>query len=238
MPEQRDGLRAAGCLHQRHRVVNKLDQVTGTIEPGRLADIAVVDSNILADGSGPVADARVALTLVGGEVVYANPAAVGWWSKRDDGIGPSSASQPGRPALPSQARLRRSGRLRAAETASQGVDVQLRGITKRFGAVTAVYDLTLDIADGEFFSLLGPSGCGKTTTLRLLGGFEEPTSGTILFGDENVTDRPPYQRDVNTVFQNYALFPRMTVFDNIAFGLRRRGVAGADIRRRVGECSS
>jgi spermidine/putrescine transport system ATP-binding protein len=116
-----------------------------------------------------------------------------------------------------------------------GVSIRVRGLTKRYGAVPAVSDLDLDIAGGEFFSLLGPSGCGKTTTLRLLGGFEEPTSGTILFGEEDVTTRPPYYRDVNTVFQNYALFPRLSVFDNVAFGLRRRHVDAPEIRRRVHE---
>ncbi|HXV32901.1 MAG TPA: ABC transporter ATP-binding protein, partial [Gaiellaceae bacterium] len=88
---------------------------------------------------------------------------------------------------------------------------------------------------GRFFALLGPSGCGKTTTLRMIGGFEEPTSGTILLGDRDVTGLPPYRRDVNTVFQSYALFPHLSIYENVAFGLRRKGVKGDDLKRRVGE---
>ena len=99
-------------------------------------------------------------------------------------------------------------------------DVRLTGITKRFDDVVAVDDLSLEIERGSFFALLGPSGCGKTTTLRMIGGFEEPTAGTIYLGDQEVTGRPPYKRDVNTVFQSYALFPHMTVAENVAFGLR------------------
>ena len=116
--------------------------------------------------------------------------------------------------------------------------VRLKHMVKTFGDVRAVDDLTLEIHDGEFLSLLGPSGCGKTTTLRMLGGFEEPTSGTIYFGDVNVTDLPPYRRDVNTVFQSYALFPHLSVADNIAFGLRRKGVSKAQARLRVDEMLS
>ena len=111
-------------------------------------------------------------------------------------------------------------------------------MVKTFGDVRAVDDLTLEIHDGEVLSLLGPSGCGKTTTLRMLGGFEEPTSGTIYFGDVNVTDLPPYRRDVNTVFQSYALFPHLSVADNIAFGLRRKGVSKAAAKLRVDEMLS
>ena len=102
------------------------------------------------------------------------------------------------------------------------VDVRLDHITKRFHEVVAVDDLSLEIERGEFFSMLGPSGCGKTTTLRMIGGFEEASSGTIYLGDADVTGLPPFKRDVNTVFQNYALFPHLTVFENVAFGLRRR----------------
>src|SRR5436853_5425330 len=112
-------------------------------------------------------------------------------------------------------------------------DVRLEGVTKRFEDVTAVDDLSLEIERGSFFALLGPSGCGKTTTLRMIGGFEEPTAGTIYLGDEPVSGRPPYKRDVNTVFQSYALFPHLSIFENVAFGLRRRGVRGADARGRV-----
>src|SRR5438552_7277669 len=104
------------------------------------------------------------------------------------------------------------------------VDVRLERVTKRFGDTTAVDDLVLDIASGEFFSLLGPSGCGKTTTLRMIGGFEEPSGGTIYLGGQDVTDLPPYRRDVNTVFQSYALFPHLTVAENVAFGLQRKRV--------------
>jgi spermidine/putrescine transport system ATP-binding protein len=115
------------------------------------------------------------------------------------------------------------------------VDVRLERVTKDFGETVAVDDLSLDIASGEFFSMLGPSGCGKTTTLRMIGGFEEPTRGTIYLDGRDVTDRPPYKRDVNTVFQSYALFPHLNVFENVAFGLRRRKVGDKDIKGRVNE---
>jgi spermidine/putrescine transport system ATP-binding protein len=106
-------------------------------------------------------------------------------------------------------------------------------VTKRFHDVVAVDELSLDIQRGEFFSMLGPSGCGKTTTLRMIGGFEEATDGTIYLGDADVTGLPPFKRDVNTVFQNYALFPHLTVFENVAFGLRRRKVKDAEIQTQV-----
>jgi spermidine/putrescine transport system ATP-binding protein len=114
-------------------------------------------------------------------------------------------------------------------------DVRLDRVTKRFGDTLAVDDVSLTINRGEFFTMLGPSGCGKTTTLRMIGGFEAPTAGTIYLGDADVTVLPPFKRDVNTVFQNYALFPHLNVMENVAFGLRRRKVAGPEIRRRVGE---
>jgi spermidine/putrescine transport system ATP-binding protein len=114
-------------------------------------------------------------------------------------------------------------------------DVRLERVTKRFHDVTAVDDLSLEIERGEFFSMLGPSGCGKTTTLRMIGGFEMPTAGTIFLGDAEVTDLPPFRRDVNTVFQNYALFPHLNVFENVAFGLRRKQTADTEIRQRVGD---
>ncbi|MHB8826324.1 MAG: ABC transporter ATP-binding protein [Acidimicrobiales bacterium] len=113
--------------------------------------------------------------------------------------------------------------------------VQIQGVSKLFDDSVAVNNLTLDIYEGEFFSLLGPSGCGKTTTLRMLGGFEEPTSGRILLGGKDVTYLAPYHRDVNTVFQSYALFPHLNIFENVAFGLRRRHIAKSDVARRVGE---
>jgi spermidine/putrescine transport system ATP-binding protein len=114
-------------------------------------------------------------------------------------------------------------------------DIRLEGVTKRFDDVIAVDDLSIDIERGSFFALLGPSGCGKTTTLRMIGGFEEPTAGTIYLGDRDVTGLPSYKRDVNTVFQSYALFPHLSVLDNVAFGLRRKGVRGSELTRRVGE---
>jgi len=115
------------------------------------------------------------------------------------------------------------------------IDVRLEHVTKRFHDVVAVDDLSLDIERGRFFSLLGPSGCGKTTTLRMIGGFEEPSAGTIYLGDTDVTGQPPFKRDVNTVFQNYALFPHLSVYENAAFGLRRKRVTDAEVRRRVAE---
>ncbi len=114
-------------------------------------------------------------------------------------------------------------------------DVRLDRVTKEFHEVVAVDDLSMDIRRGEFFSMLGPSGCGKTTTLRMIGGFEQATAGTIFLGEVEVTGLPPFKRDVNTVFQNYALFPHLSVFENVAFGLRRRKVATAEVSRQVGE---
>ena len=114
------------------------------------------------------------------------------------------------------------------------VDVKLVGVVKKFGDAIAVDHIDLEVQDGEFFSLLGPSGCGKTTTLRMIGGFEEPTAGLIELQGEDVTWLPPYRRNVNTVFQSYALFPHLTIFENVAFGLRRKGVSGSEIKQRVG----
>ena len=115
----------------------------------------------------------------------------------------------------------------------------LRASSKEFQArgevVTAVRGLNLAIAEGEFFSLLGPSGCGKTTTMRMIAGFEEPTRGAIRLHGSDVTGVPPNKRDVNMVFQSYALFPHMSVFENVAFGLRRKKAAKDEITRRVGE---
>jgi spermidine/putrescine transport system ATP-binding protein len=113
------------------------------------------------------------------------------------------------------------------------IDVRLDRVSKLFGDAAAVDDLSLDIQEGEFFSMLGPSGCGKTTTLRMIGGFEEPTYGTVYLGGRDVTTLPPYKRDVNTVFQSYALFPHLNVYENIAFGLRRKKVDKGDIDKRV-----
>jgi len=107
-------------------------------------------------------------------------------------------------------------------------DLKLSNITKSYGDFTAVNDLSLVIPEGSFFALLGPSGCGKTTTLRMIAGLEEPTKGSISLGATDITDTKPYQRPINTVFQNYALFPHLTIFENIAFGLRRRGIKDVD----------
>ncbi len=112
--------------------------------------------------------------------------------------------------------------------AEAGADLELVGITKRFPGFTAIEELDLSIPAGSFFALLGPSGCGKTTTLRLIAGLEEPTAGRILVGGKDVTATKAYQRPVNTVFQSYALFPHMTILENVAFGLKRRGIKNAD----------
>ena len=115
------------------------------------------------------------------------------------------------------------------------VDVKLVDVVKKFGEAIAVDHINLEVRDGEFFSLLGPSGCGKTTTLRMIGGFEAPTSGLIELQGQDVTWLPPYKRNVNTVFQNYALFPHLTIYENVAFGLRRKGVKDAEVKSRVVE---
>jgi spermidine/putrescine transport system ATP-binding protein len=114
-------------------------------------------------------------------------------------------------------------------------EIELLGLEKRFREVRAVDGVSLEVGSGEFFSLLGPSGCGKTTTLRMIGGFELPSGGTILLRGRDVTADPPDKRPVNMVFQNYALFPHLDVDDNVAFGLKRKGVAKAETARRVGE---
>jgi spermidine/putrescine transport system ATP-binding protein len=113
--------------------------------------------------------------------------------------------------------------------------IRFEGVTKRFGETVAVRELELSVAPGEFFSLLGPSGCGKTTTLRMVAGFEQPSEGRIFLEGEPVEEMPPYRRNVNTVFQSYALFEHLNVKDNVAFGLRRRKVAADEIRTRVAE---
>ena len=116
--------------------------------------------------------------------------------------------------------------MRDGDEPTGGSDLRLEGVTKRFGSFVAVDDLTITVPSGSFFALLGPSGCGKTTTLRMVAGLEEPTAGTIVIGDRDVTLTKPYKRPVNTVFQSYALFPHLDIFENVAFGLRRRGAAG------------
>jgi spermidine/putrescine transport system ATP-binding protein len=115
------------------------------------------------------------------------------------------------------------------------VDVKLVDVVKKFGEAVAVDHINLEVRDGEFFSLLGPSGCGKTTTLRMIGGFEAPTSGLIELQGQDVTWLPPYKRNVNTVFQNYALFPHLTIYENVAFGLRRKGTRDSEVKSRVTE---
>src|SRR4051795_4691591 len=118
----------------------------------------------------------------------------------------------------------RSWRSRLA-TPSAPPDISLAGLRKQFGDVAAVDDVDLDVAKGEFFTMLGPSGSGKTTTLRLIAGFERPDAGRVSLGGVDVTDLPPYARDVNTVFQDYALFPHMSVVENVEYGLRVKGIA-------------
>ena len=113
--------------------------------------------------------------------------------------------------------------------------LELRAVTKRFGDFVAVDHLDLTVAPGEFLTLLGASGSGKTTTLRMIAGFEHPTSGDILMGGSPVTGLPPYKRDLNTVFQQYALFPHMSVRDNVGYGLRMKKVARSEVAERVGQ---
>ena len=115
------------------------------------------------------------------------------------------------------------------------IDVRVSGLRKSYGDVTAVDGVDLEIGRGEFFTMLGPSGSGKTTTLRVIAGFERPDEGTIELGGKDVSGLPPYARDVNTVFQDYALFPHMTVQENVEYGLRVKKVARAERRRRAGE---
>jgi spermidine/putrescine transport system ATP-binding protein len=122
-----------------------------------------------------------------------------------------------------------------SERIGGGGAVTLVGLTKRFADVTAVDGVDLQVASGEFFSLLGPSGCGKTTTLRMIAGFEQPTEGEIRIDGEDMAARPAHKRNVNTVFQSYALFPHLRVADNVAFGLKRSGVDRREVRRRVAE---
>jgi spermidine/putrescine transport system ATP-binding protein len=123
----------------------------------------------------------------------------------------------------------------AEDGGSEQPSVRLEGVSKYFGDFPAVLDLELDIDSGEFFTLLGPSGCGKTTTLRIVAGFEEPTGGRIVIDGEDVAGLPPYRRPTNTVFQSYALFPHLSVGDNVAFGLERKKVGKKETKRRVEE---
>jgi spermidine/putrescine transport system ATP-binding protein len=115
------------------------------------------------------------------------------------------------------------------------IGITLQGVSKRFGKVEACKAIDLEIREGEFFSLLGPSGCGKTTTLRIIGGFEQPDEGRVLLRGDDVTDVPPNKRNVNMVFQHYALFPHMSIYDNVAFGLKLKKLDRAEQRERVGQ---
>ena len=117
---------------------------------------------------------------------------------------------------------------------AQGIELEIAGLTKRYSAQVSVGPISFEVHEGEFFSLLGPSGCGKTTTLRCIAGFETLSEGSIRLHGERLDQRPPHRRDVGLVFQNYALFPHLTVFDNVAFGLRLRRLSKAEITDRVG----
>jgi spermidine/putrescine ABC transporter ATP-binding subunit len=122
-----------------------------------------------------------------------------------------------------------------APNGNSAYDVEFRAVTKRFGSLTAVNAVSLKVRKGEFLSLLGPSGCGKTTSLRMIAGFEQPDEGEILIGGQAAVGLPPYKRDVNTVFQQYALFPHMSVLDNVAYGLKQRGIGKADRYAKANE---
>jgi ABC-type Fe3+/spermidine/putrescine transport system ATPase subunit len=121
------------------------------------------------------------------------------------------------------------------EPLASAPDVELVGVTRRFGAVAAVDAIDLEVHPGEFLSLLGPSGCGKTTTLRLIAGFERPDQGEVRIGGRDVSRVPPYKRDVNTVFQSYALFPHLSVLENVGYGLKQRGLGRSERRNRATE---
>src|SRR6202521_3729813 len=146
---------------------------------------------------------------------------------------PSRALNKGRPVLARENLAESRERETAGVTSPAAISVT--GLTKRFGDTVAIAGISLDIRDGEFFSLLGPSGSGKTTTLRLIAGFERPTSGRIWLHGHDVTDVPPFDRDVNTVFQDYALFPHMTVGENVGYSLRVRRVPRRERATKVGE---
>ncbi|GHB64648.1 polyamine-transporting ATPase [Streptomyces viridiviolaceus] len=123
--------------------------------------------------------------------------------------------------------------MKTTDATDRGGDVRLSGISKTYGSFTAVHPLDLTVPQGSFFALLGASGCGKTTTLRMIAGLEEPSTGTVHLGEQDVTALPPYKRPVNTVFQSYALFPHLDIFENVAFGLRRRGIKS--VKKQVEE---
>ena len=137
---------------------------------------------------------------------------------------PHLLSDPATDILPSQ-----------GPASGAGEVIELRNVSRRYGELAALEDLSLGIGAGEFFSLLGPSGCGKTTTLRLIAGFDRPQAGRILLQGRDLTEAPPHRRPVNLVFQNYALFPHLSVWDNVAFGPRSQRLPEPEIRRRVGQ---
>ena len=145
---------------------------------------------------------------------------------------PATVKGPGAPT-PAASWASRAGRV--SETVATGVAVRLEAVRKTFGDIVAVDRVDLEVRDGEFFSLLGPSGSGKTTMLRMIAGFERPTSGRVWLAGRDVTDVPPYDRDVNTVFQDYALFPHMSVGENVAYGLMVKGVPRAERAARVSD---
>jgi spermidine/putrescine transport system ATP-binding protein len=156
-----------------------------------------------------------------------------WAAGREESLLASgTGTAPGRSVVP--ASIDTHAGLTAGPAGDEIPDVRLVELTKRFRGVPAVEGISLDIHPGEFFSLLGPSGCGKTTTLRMIGGFELPTSGRVELRGRDVTADPPERRPVNMVFQSYALFPHLSVIDNVAFGLRRRKVPDGEARRRAG----
>src|SRR3954452_14141973 len=147
---------------------------------------------------------------------------------------PAGSETPGGERAPDGERTsNQPGRPSGTGAADGEPTVRLERVSKRFGDLVAVRDLDLDIGQGEFFTLLGPSGCGKTTTLRMVAGFEQPTAGRVLIEGEDVAGLPSYKRPTNTVFQSYALFPHLSVGDNVAFGLDRKRVAKDDIKQRV-----
>jgi spermidine/putrescine transport system ATP-binding protein len=148
-------------------------------------------------------------------------------------IGEQASAVPPTPPSSSAPRDRSAGT--AASASDQVPDIEIVDVTKRFGSVVAVDQMTLQISRGEFYSFLGPSGCGKTTTLRMIAGFEQPTSGEILLEGQSIAGVPPYRRNVNTVFQHYALFPHMDVAQNVGYGLRQKGIKRDEETRRVTE---
>jgi spermidine/putrescine ABC transporter ATP-binding subunit len=164
---------------------------------------------------GPVFDRPMGSRF---EVDLPDPYDIRSRTRRED---PSSALESGIVAVSSTTG---AARALAAATNAAEVDVEFRAVTKRFGSLVAVNSVNLKVHKGEFLSLLGPSGCGKTTSLRMIAGFEQPDEGEVLIGGRDVAGTPPYKRDVNTVFQQYALFPHMSIIDNVSYGLKQRKV--------------